>query len=168
MRSTLSAAIALTAVVLLAGCTTTTSGGSDSSGSGGSGGGSSSGGQCPEVAELGYFSSKLITASPAKGATFGDGTRITFQGPADIVPVYKLYYVKNGKAVQISDAIFDQTSPKGTYTTDSSVFDSDAKGLPGILELQTVSATNYTADQGTQKAGVTTTFGRYCLSLKAE
>ena len=159
---------AIAAVAVLAACTTTTpSAGGDSSGS--AGGGSSSAGDCPTVAGFEYFSADIITTAPAEGQVFGDGTEITFEGPAELVPLYVLSYVDDaGEAVEVQNSAFDPSAPKGTYTTVNNVFDSDANGKYGIFELQTIDDGSFSFDDDVSKNGDTVTLGRYCVSIETE
>jgi len=90
-----------------------------------------------------YFSDPSITKPPQKDAVFGNGQKISIEydgsksKEGDSV-FYQLSYVdKEGDVRPVTGGPFDGTT-KGTFSTDSKVFTSEADGRPGFMEVSIV------------------------------
>ncbi|MBA2734647.1 MAG: hypothetical protein H0U54_17435 [Acidobacteria bacterium] len=89
-----------------------------------------------------YFSDPSITKQPQKDAVFGNGQTISIEydgskskeGGGDSL-FYELYYVDTEGSVRVmTGATFDGIT-KGTFSTNSKVYDSDADGRPGFMKV---------------------------------
>lgn len=92
-----------------------------------------------------YFSDPSITKQPQKDAVFGNGQKISIEydgsksteTEGDSV-FYQLSYVDTeGEVRPVTGGPFDGMT-KGTFSTDSKVYDSDADGRPGFMEVSIV------------------------------
>lgn len=90
--------------------------------------------------EYKLFSDPSIIKQPEKNLVFGNGQTITVEydqskGSIGNALFYKLYYVdKKGLVFQLSDSRFE-TRNGNVYSTSNKVFNSDADGLSGFLEI---------------------------------
>lgn len=90
-----------------------------------------------------YFSDPSITKPPQKDALFGSGQTITIEydgsksKEGDSV-FYQLSYVdKEGSVRPVTGGPFEGTT-KGTFSTNSKVYTSEADGRPGFIEVSIV------------------------------
>ena len=93
-----------------------------------------------------YFSDPSITKPPQKDAVFGNGQKITIEydgsksteKEGDILVFYQLSYVdKEGEVRPVTGGPFERIT-KGTFSTDSKVYTSQADGRPGFMEVSIV------------------------------
>ena len=90
--------------------------------------------------EYKLFSDPSIVKQPEKNLVFGNGQTITVEydqskGDAGSAFFYKLYYVdKKGVVFQVTDSRFESRNGN-VYSTSNKVFNSDADGLSGFLEI---------------------------------
>jgi hypothetical protein len=93
-----------------------------------------------------YFSDPSITKPPQKDAVFGNGQKITIEydgsksaeKEGDIIVFYQLSYVdKEGEVRPVTGGPFERIT-KGTFSTDSKVYTSQADGRPGFMEVSIV------------------------------
>jgi hypothetical protein len=90
--------------------------------------------------EYKLFSDPSITKQPEKNALFGNGQTISVtydqsKGDAGSALFYKLYYIdKKGAVLQLTDSRFE-TRDGNNYSTSNKVFNSDADGLTGFMEI---------------------------------
>ncbi len=90
-----------------------------------------------------YFSDPSITKQPQKDAVFGNGQKISIEydgsksKEGDSV-FYQLSYVDTeGNVRPVTGGPFDRIT-KGTFSTDSKVYTSQADGRPGFMEVSIV------------------------------
>jgi len=90
-----------------------------------------------------YFSDPSMTKPPPKDALFGNGQTIAIEYDGskseelDSV-FYQLFYVdKEGSVRPVTGGPFEGMT-KGTFTTNSKVFTSEADGRPGFMEVSIV------------------------------
>jgi len=92
-----------------------------------------------------YFSDPSITKPPQKDAVFGNGQKISIEydgsksseKEGDIV-FYQLSYVDTeGDVRPVTGGPFDGIT-KGTFSTDSKVYTSEADGRPGFMKVSIV------------------------------
>ncbi len=90
-----------------------------------------------------YFSDPSITKQPQKGAVFGNGQTISLEYDGSKSKegdsmFYQLYYVDTeGSVRQMTGGPFEGNT-KGTFSTNSKVYTSDAAGRPGFMEVSIV------------------------------
>ncbi len=134
----------------------------------GGSGDSASAGSCPTEAEGGYdlFSSDQVVAAPENGATFGDGTPIswTFTGPVEGTPDVDIWYVNDAGESLFATAIFLDDLGNNSWGSDRNVFDSNADGRQGFMILALTHGADASAD-GTLE-GTREVVGIYCVGLK--
>ena len=85
-------------------------------------------------------SDAAITLPPAPNITIGDGTLIEvgYDGSKGTGLAYQLFYVRaDGSVRSITNASFDDLGG-GKFSRDIVVFDADADGRPGFIELSTM------------------------------
>ena len=91
----------------------------------------------------GYYvlrSDPAITLAPAPDLVIGDGAVLTlgYDGSKGTGLAYQLFLVRpNGAVVALNTALFDDQGG-GKFARDIVVFDSDADGRPGFIELSTM------------------------------
>ena len=163
---------ALASIALLAACGTgaTGSGGSggDSGGDTGSGDGGSSASDCSvfDGTEAEPFTSSVVTDSPKEGATWGDNVApfsfTVTPEVAELVPQLRFLKFTDG-ALQDGPSAVLTDQGAGVFSTESSLFDSDLDGKPGIAELFAVSDATF---DGAKNNGSTLILGDYCITYK--
>lgn len=90
--------------------------------------------------EYKLFSDPSIVRKPQENLVFGNGQTITVEydqskGEVGSALFYKLYYVdKEGVVMQLTDSRFE-TKNGNVYSTSNKVFNSDADGMSGFLEI---------------------------------
>lgn len=128
-------------------------------------------GDCPSVPQAGFelTSDDSVTAAPASGQVFGDGTPITWtiaDLPDDATVDIDLYWVNSAGDAISEGGMFLDDEGGGTWATSLSVFNSDADGAPGLAVLGVTS--NAWADGSGHISGDHAILGVYCLTLKAD
>ena len=162
---------AVAAMALLAACAPTNSGGS-SGGSGGGDGGSSGGGTAAgdcsvfDGTEAEPFTSSAVTDAPKSGTVWGDNVAsfsfTVTPEVASLVPQLRFLTVNNGALQDGPSAVLiDQGA--GVFSTESSLFDSNLDGQPGIAELFAISEAKI---DGAKNSGQTLILGDYCVTYK--
>lgn len=160
-RRVLVLASAAAGLALLAGCT----GAADpADGSGGTGGGADSGG-CAAFAgtDSAPFRSDQVLSAPDAGATYGDGSAITFEldpALADEVPQLTFYDIFTGGVRDAGPAVLTE-EPDNTFTADLDIVNSDLDGEPGIAELFIISDVDY---GDARRNGDKLVLGNFCLT----
>jgi hypothetical protein len=120
--------------------------------------------------EYKLFSDPSIIKQPEKNAVFGNGQTISLEydqskGEAGTALFYKLYYVdKKGVVFQLTDSRFE-TKAGNTYSTSNKVFNSDADGLNGFMEVFFVKDAKITNETAT---GTTVKLGMYAIKFETD
>lgn len=160
--------LVLPVIALLAACTT---GGSTTGESGGGGstgdGGSASGCDTFTGTEVEPFSSPLVLSAPESGATYGDGSTLTFEldpSLTDEVPQISFFdNVISGSIRDTSSGIFEEDG--NTVSISLNIFDGDLDGQPGIAEVFLITPTDY---EGGVRSGDKLILGEYCITYAVE
>jgi hypothetical protein len=120
--------------------------------------------------EYKLFSDPSIVKQPEKNALFGNGQTITVEydqskGDAGSALFYKLYYVdKKGEVLQLTDSRFE-TKNGNVYSTSNKVFNSDADGLNGFMEVFIVTDAEISGGTAT---GNTVKLGMYPIKFETD
>lgn len=120
--------------------------------------------------EYKLFSDPSIVKQPDQNALFGNGQTITVEydqskGEAGSALFYKLYYVdKKGEVLQLTDSRFE-TRDGNIYSTSNKVFNSDADGLNGFMEVFIV---NDAEISGGTATGKTVKLGMYPIRFETD
>lgn len=120
--------------------------------------------------EYKLFSDPSIIQKPAENLVFGNGQTITVEydqskGDAGSALFYKLYYVdKKGVVFQLADSRFE-TRDGNVYSTSNKVFNSDADGLSGFLEVFIVPDANIS---GGVASGTQLKLGMYPIKFETD
>lgn len=177
-------AVAIATTLLLAGCAPTapkTDNGSgtspsDSSGSESTPSAQSNGGaaDCSTFdgqtdPELSLFTSSAITAGPAEGQVYGDGTELSVTLSqqaidAGLLPLFELLALSpTGEPLLVSSLAFDPTTGgDGTYSTKTLEFGND--DLVGKAIVTEIFAISDATIPGAQKYGSKLLLGNYCMT----
>lgn len=123
--------------------------------------------------EYKLFSDPAITRPPAPDLVFGKGQVLSVDydgsktGEGDSL-FYRLYFVRpDGSVHQIADRVFENGRTKGTFTTESHVFDSDANGRPGFVEIFVVTDAKL-GTGGAAQMGKQVRLGMYPVKFEVE
>lgn len=181
---------ALLAIALLSACAPTSgdsgdaggsggdSGGADTSADGGTGGGTEGGTDGGDAAAGGAdcsgftgedapFTTAAVLEAPASGAVWGDGSPYTFtvtpEAAAD-VPQLSFLGLVDGTVVDASSAFLEEQDGNVYSATESSLFNSDFDGQPGIAKLTIISDLTF---DGARYDGTTVILGQYCVTFAA-
>lgn len=123
-------------------------------------------GACPTLEGYELFSSDLITAAPAEGFAYTEGTPIEFSLSlgAGYTPSMGLSYVNDaGDAIVMGEQnLLDNGD--GSYYNDLGVFDSDAAGRPGFATIRLVADGSFEPPAGQESFDIAT-LGVYCVSF---
>ncbi|CAN5490926.1 hypothetical protein BH09ACT4_BH09ACT4_09640 [soil metagenome] len=166
-QRTFSVLLAAASITVLAACApnVSTGGGGSSSASGDAGGTSTAGCDSYAGTEVAPFSTPLVLSAPDAGATYGDGSTLTFElDPqlADEVPQISFY--DNFIAGSIRDTSSGNFEEDGnTVSINLNIFDSDLDGQPGIAEVFVITPTDY---EGGVRSGAKLILGEYCVTYK--
>ena len=161
--------LVLPVIALLAACTTGTPGSPDTDnggGTGGDGGSAASGCESYTGTEVEPFTSALVLSGPESGASYGDGSALTFElDPqlADEVPQLSFYDNFISGSIRDTSAAVLVEDPDNTYTANLNIFDSDLVDQAGIAELFIISDVDY---DGGKRSGDKLILGEYCVTYK--
>lgn len=122
----------------------------------------------PDVPDdLKPFSSALVTEPIPSGATYGDGSEISFTTSLGegLYPMYELLEFVDGVPTSSTGGTWNDVGG-GRYTNDLLVFDSDLDGQPGLIEVTAIPE-GATFD-GERYEGDTVVLGIYCITYAVE
>lgn len=123
--------------------------------------------------EYTLFSDPAITRPPAPDLVFGKGQTLSVDydgsktGEGDPL-FYRLYFIRpDGKVQQLADSVFENGRTRGTFTSQSLVFNSDANGRPGFVEVFVVTQVKVGTDGGSH-SGKQVRLGLYPVRFEVE
>lgn len=132
-------------------------------------GGTDTAGGCPtpKEADLQPFSSALVTEPIPEGATYGDGSEISFTTSLGegLYPSYQLLHFVGDVLTANTGGNWDDAGG-GKYTNNLLVFDSELDGQPGYIEVTAI-PDGVTFD-GERYEGDSVVLGIYCITYAVE